>query len=459
MSDRAYQSRGVEFALRAGCAYYMVDMSLGKTKMAIDFAMRIGKPVLVFAPILPAYTVWPTEIEKWAPGATWTILHGPQKAKRLFFNRNFYIINYEGIKWLYNTLVTGKIRVKRFTVIIDESSYIKDSSTNRFQMLKAMLPIFSPFRLCLSATPEPNGLHELWTQFYLLDEGKRLGKVYSRFRNEHFEYSGPPRFKTIVKPRHGEMIYKAVEDITFRLDAADYLEIPELIVNDVRVKAPKEFHQIYKEMDKTGELKIGSGVVAKSDMAINAKLHQLCQGAVYDSDHNWFQVHKLKLEALVELVHAAGREPMLVAIQYRFDAVLIEKIFGPLPKIMGAEKGQSATSHKRMLANHVKNWNEGKYRVMLCHPQSLSHGVNMHHGGRILTYYGIPWGGFDAYLQLIGRLRRHGRIEPVIVNRILIEGTHDVGFARILNEKGANQQDLLDYQNEITKHRHMKGLF
>jgi hypothetical protein len=448
MPDRPYQTRGVEFALKKYCAYYMIDMSLGKTLMAIRFGQRVQKPVLVFAPLTPAYSVWPEEINKWWPEASWTILHGPQKNKRLFYKRNFYIINYEGIKWLYNTLTRGKIKVRPFTLVVDESSFIKDHSTKRFKMMKAMMPIFSPFRLCLSATPEPNGLHELWTQYYMLDEGARLGKVYTPFRDQHFEYTGPPKFKTIPRVSSVNRIYSAVEDITFRLDASDYLDLPELIFNDVKVKAPKAFHEIYKELNREGELDIGSGVKVGSDVAITNKLHQLCQGGIYDSNNTPHQIHKLKLEALLELVNAAQGKPMLVAVQYRFDVMFIEKVFGVLPKIVGGVP-------KRTMTNHIRRWNLGDYPVMLCHPQSLSHGVNMHKGGRILTYYGLPWGSYEQYHQLIGRLRRHGRVKPVIVNNILIAGTDDVGFNRILTQKGANQQDLLDYQREITKRRHL----
>jgi len=195
--DRPYQTRGVDFAIKNYCAYYMIDMSLGKTLMGIRFAQRIQKPTLVFAPLTPAYSVWPEEINKWWPEASWTILHGSQKKKRMMLKRNFYIINYEGIKWLYDTLSRGKVRVKPFTLIIDESSFIKDPSTKRFKMLRSMMPIFSSFRLCLSATPEPNGLHELWPQYYMLDEGQRLGKTYTPFRNQYFEYSGPPKYKTL----------------------------------------------------------------------------------------------------------------------------------------------------------------------------------------------------------------------------------------------------------------------
>jgi SNF2 family DNA or RNA helicase len=448
LPERPYQKRGVEFALENQKAYFMVDMSLGKTRMAINFGRRVGKPILVFAPMQPAYSTWPEEISKWTDNSmSWTILHGPQKLKRLTLKRDFYIINYDGIKWLYNTLMRGKYKVKKFTVVFDESSYLKARSTKRFGMLEAMKTMFSPFRLCLSATPQPNGLHELWPQYYMLDDGERLGKKYTPFLKQYFETSGGPRFKVIPKYRTQERIYPLVEDITFRLDAEDYLELPKLIYNDVKISASASFKRLYMDFNKSGELDVGAGVSA-TGMGVVNKLHQLCQGAIYDKNKDVHILHKMKLEALVELVNASPNENMLVAIQYRFEIDMIQRVFGPLPMIVGG-------MHRRERTNNIIRWNRGQIPLMLCHPSSLSHGVNMHTGGRLLTFYGIPWGSFEVYKQLIGRIRRHGRIEPVIINNILIQGTDDIAFAALLRMKGACEQDLLDYQNEITKRRHM----
>lgn len=447
MKLRDYQLEGVRFAHRNEAVFLMLDMGLGKTAMAIEWAKPLDRPALVIAPLRPAYSTWPEEIQKWWPGATWTILHGKKKNERLRYKRDFFIINYEGLPWLYNTLSKGTIKVKRFALVLDESSYIKDHGTKRFKLLKAMKPIFSPYRLCLSATPQPNGLWELWTQYFMLDDGKTLGKTYTPFRNMYFEYTGPPKFMTIPKANAQKDIMKMVEERTFRLDAKDYLKLPPLIYNDIKIDLPAPLMKAYKTLAKDGMLAIGkTEIEAKSDLAISSKLHQFCQGALYDVNKKAHEVHRLKVNALREMVDIANGEPMLVVVQFHFDVTMIEKVFGRLPKIVGGVSGKVA-------GGIVSRWNRGHIPVLLCHPQALSHGMNMQTGGRIITWYGLPWGSYEQYKQLNGRLHRHGQTKPVIVNNIVVNKAADIKIAGMLRRKGMNQQILLDYLRKITQER------
>ena len=110
-------------------------------------------------------------------------------------------------------------------LILDESSLIKSPTTIRFKTLKKMMPLWSDYRLCLSATPAPKGYHNLWTQYFMLDKGERLFNSYYRFRGAYFNYTGPPLYKTTLRKGGFERIRDKIKDITYRLEGDDYLDL------------------------------------------------------------------------------------------------------------------------------------------------------------------------------------------------------------------------------------------
>ena len=158
-----FQHRGADFAIRNGCSYQEADMGVGKTLISLLAINKMKIPALVFTPnALSAHVTWPDEIKKWMPHLSYAVLHGPKKNKELKRNVHIYIMPYSSIKWFYAACQAGKFKLRRFLTIHDESSMFKDPSTKRFKMLKAMLPIYYPYRINLSATQDSKGLHNLW---------------------------------------------------------------------------------------------------------------------------------------------------------------------------------------------------------------------------------------------------------------------------------------------------------
>ena len=439
MKPHEYQVRGVEFALGTptNSCYWMVDLGLGKTLMTLMLQNQIDEPMLIIAPLRPLYSTWPAEIEKWFPGKKISILHGKDKQVQLREDADFYLMNPEGMKWLFE-----QRNLPFKNLVIDEGSVWKDSSTKRFRMIRKMLPKFHR-RFILSGTPAPQGLMDLWSQYYILDGGERLGRTITAFRNQYFNTVMVGNMFPKYEPKPGAMdrVLERVADITFRLDSDDYIKMPPIVFNDIPLELTKDLKKQYRELEREFVLELGEdGVVEAFNAAsLSSKLRQFIQGGVYEGEGSsriTHHVHDIKLSALEDLVETTGK-PILCAIQFRFELDQIRKSFPDAPYIGGGTKPEDST-------RVINEWNKGKIPLLLCHPKSLSHGANLQTGGHIILWYGLTW-SLEQYLQLIGRLHRQGQTETVVIHHFIMQGTLDTRVAKALRKKESVQKAVLSY--------------
>lgn len=439
---RDYQSRAIKFALQTKSSYMMVDIGLGKTAIALKTAEQVKLPVIVWAPLRVAYMTWPDEIKKWTPQLTYTIMHGDLKNATLGLERDIYIINYEGIQWFYNAARKGKFKLRKFFMIWDEASMLKDPRTTRWKLLAdKMYPIFSKYRMHLSATPATEGLHGLWSQYYLLDFGKRLGTNYYSFEGRFFEKNEYNR-KIIPRGFAQDEIYRRISDITFRLDAKDYKLFKDPVKVTSRIKLPQSLQDDYDTLEEEFMIQFNDMETVEAINAANlaSKLQQFVQGALYyagDGEERKVKyIHSLKAEALKELVEEAQGDPILCPIQFRFEYNMICKVFGrQLPIIAGQTSANQSIQYARA-------WNAGKLPLLLCHPRSIRYGLNLQEYGHLIIWYGLTW-SLDDYIQLNGRLARSGQTKVVTINHLVMAGTIDEVIVEVLKDKDATQQDLL----------------
>ncbi len=452
----AYQHAAIEFSLRNPASYLALDMGLGKTAIALTWLKRLNQlatskstetrvNALVLAPLRTIHSTWPEEIQKWTPDLSYTILHGPDKTANLGKDVNIYLMNYEGLPWLLPALkqyfkLTKGIPFR--ALIIDEGSMVKSASTKRFKILgRTLSKVFPKWKLILSGTPAPNSLLDLWAQYFILDQGERLGPTITGYKSTYFYQVDFKGFVWSIRPGVSQTIYKKISDITYRLDAADHLSLPDRIDNAIKLKLkPKEAKQ-YAKLEKEFFLELEQNVTfeAFNSAALSMKLRQFIQGALYtDLKTRAFKVvHEVKLNALKELLETSSGQGILCAIQFRFELDLIHKIMPGAPVIAGGISARTA-------AQHIRNWNAGKIPLLICHPASLSHGVNLQSGGHIILWYGLPW-SLEQYLQLNARLHRQGQKEIVIVNHFILEDTLDEKVIKALKAKFKTQRELLEY--------------
>lgn len=434
-----YQNKVVEFIKENPYCALWLDMGLGKTvstSTAINDLFRsadVGR-VLVVAPKRVALTTWPIEFGVWKH-LRWIrhqVITGneKQRVRAIMTRADVHIINRENLAWLVR--VVGK-QWPWDMVVLDESSSFKSASSNRWEAMRMAR------RVCdrvveLSATPAPQGLVDLWAQFYLLDQGHRLGNTEKAFKTRWF-IEDRDAYRTIPRDHAEEEIHSLVSDITISMAAEDYLDMPELIQNPVMVKMPAKAMQRYKEFEKELILELAevdAELEADNAAILVNKLLQFANGAVYYTDQRDFTVlHDEKIEALKELVEAHEGYPLLVAYSYKSDLVRLKKAF---PQAVEMDDDPE-TTHR---------WNRGEIPMLLTHPASSGHGLNLQRGSNIIVWFGLNW-SLEYYLQLIGRLYRQGQQkETVVVHHLLSEGTADERVFRVLKQKKATQQSLLD---------------
>lgn len=438
-----YQTKALQFSLVNPQTYLALDMGLGKTRIALEWAKpKLDKGVLVIAPLKAIYTTWPDEIEKWEFGYSYTILHDTEKLDRLGLKRDMYFLNFEGIQWLFDSMKQLYKLTKRVPfryIIIDEGSMIKSPKTKRFKVMRKLRDIFHGATI-LSGTPAPQSLLNLWSQYFFLDGGVRLGKTYGKFQEKYFMPLDYKQFTWGIQSEEKKQeIYERIKDITYRLDAGDYIKLPPRIDNIIKLKMPPEHMAQYKTLEKKFFLKLEeSEIEVFNSAALSMKLRQFIQGGVYTDKKGTYEIiHKEKLEKLKELVEAANGQGILCPIQFKFELEMIKKVWPKVPALVGGIAIKES-------AKHIRNWNKGKIPLLICHPKSVSHALNLQTGSHLIVWYGLTW-STEQYLQLNKRVHRQGQKNTVIVHHLVMQNTIDTSIMNALKANIKTQAELLDF--------------
>lgn len=447
----AYQRKAIKFVLQNSCAGLFLDPGLGKTGIslaAVKILLRekmIGCG-LVIAPLRVCYSVWPKEAKKWKDfnDLKIQILHGKDKEKNLDKDADLYLINPEGLPWL---LKHPKFK-KKFSgqaLIMDESSKFKDTSTKRFKLLRPVLEKFSR-RYILTGSPAPNGLLDLFGQIYILDLGHALGRYITHFRSKYFYPTGFGGYEWKLQQGADKLIQEQIRPLTLRLDADDYLELPELIVNPIYVDLPDEAWAQYKEMEDELIVAIERGdIVAASAAVASGKCSQIANGGIYDADGKAHFIHDAKSEAVRDLVAELNGSPALMAYEYGHDLERLRTVFGKdVPYIGGGVTPKKSSAIEEA-------WNRGELPLLLGQPASIAHGLNLQNAGNHVIWHSLTW-NFEHYDQFIRRVRRQGnKHNKVFVHHIIARNTVDELKLMALNRKFRTQKDLFDALNNFLK--------
>lgn len=435
-------------------------MGLGKTVMTLTvIADRLkylrSHGALVIAPLRVIQETWPDEVKKWnhTRHLRVSIVHGTDAVKILALHRpaDVYLINYENLIWLTDWMLTQD-SLPFDTFVFDESSKMKSHSSKRFKLFKPHIHRFR-YRMILSGTPAPNSYADLWPQYYLLDEGKRLGTAHSHFMDRFFKYemyNGIPEYH-IRGPKAREEIEHRVADITLSLQSEDYLKLPDMIYNDVVVELSPKHRSAYEEFEREMFVQLEEGAVeALNGAARSSKCSQFVSGAVYEEwpvdeegnkigKHKWMEVHPSKLNALAVIIEAAEGNPILLAYDYKHDLERIQKRFPQVQTMRGDWKGR---------------WNKGLIPVLAVHPASAGHGLNLQHGGHTIVWFTLTW-NLEYFQQLNKRLHRSGQEHPVIVHRLITPRTVDVVKIARLQSKDKSQAGFLRAIRDYKRGKHI----
>lgn len=431
-----YQLKAIDFVKNERRCMLALDMGLGKSVSSLTAisdmldGFEVSK-VLVIAPLRVANSVWKQEALLWdhLQHLRISVCTGNERKRIASLSRSsdIYVINRENIPWLVTTY--GK-KWDFDAVIVDESSSLKNPSTRRFKALRKMLPKIETMVL-LTGTPSPNGLLDLWSQMYLIDYGERLGKTMSNYKQRFFEsdYMG---YKFTPREGANERIQALVADKIMHMSAEDYLTLPDRIDIDHMVALPPKSLDAYKDFERTmlAEFDDGEEVEAISAAALANKMMQWANGSIItDESGRWSELHTAKLDALSEIVEDNEGENILVAYNYKADLARLRERF-PYARVL--DKDQQT----------IDDWNAGSIKMLLAHPASAGHGINLQHGGSLCIWFGLTW-SLELYLQFRARLHRQGQTRPVRNVHLVSEGTIDERVMMVLRNKDAVQSDLL----------------
>ena len=450
-----HQRAGIDWIIKRPACALLWGMGTGKTVTTLTAVDRLlhdlmeDGPVLVIAPKRVAENTWSKEAEKWehlqhlrVSRVMGTV---KQRLDALAAPADLYVINRENVVWLVET--AGK-RWPFPIVIIDELSSFKNAQAKRWKALRRVRGRIRRI-VGLTGTPRPNGLEDLWPEMYLLDQGERLGKTLGAFRNR---YLVPEKMNGHIvysyRPREGAEaeVYDRLADLCMSIRKEEVLQLPGQIYEDVVLTAPPALLKQYKqfERDKVLECLDADGeIVAGSAATLTGKLLQFANGSVYDLEGHAHHIHDVKLDALEEMLEAAGGDPVLVLYAYQHDA---DRIRGRIP---------CRTLDKPA---DIDAWNRGDIPVALAHPASIGHGLNLQEGGHIIIWYGLTW-SLELYQQANERLNRPGQQHVCRIYHLILKGTHDERVLQALSNKDEGQAAALEaLRLEIGKEAHNESI-
>jgi SNF2 family DNA or RNA helicase len=403
------------------CALFQ-QCGLGKTVSALTAIADINpQRVLIVAPLRVAKTVWHNEAQKWAhlQHLTFSICVGTptQRLSALQSDAQIHVINIDCLSWLVKD---SAIKPKYDMVIFDEFSLLKSHSSQRFKAAKALCKNIERV-VGLTGSPAANSIHDLWSQLFLLDGGARLFKTVSAFRLQWFDV-GYNQYTFKPKPSAMSEITAKIDDICLSMKAADYLDMPPVVHNEVMVDMSPAAHATYKEIRKELIVEVGKETIAVANAAVLVgKCIQIANGFLYDENKNALHLHDAKIDALESIISETNA-PILLFYTFKADLEKIKSRFDYVQTL------QDNSEQK------VKDWNAGKIPLLACHPASAGHGLNLQQGGNVVVWYGLTH-SLELFEQANARIHRQGQTKTVFIHYILADKTIDSAVLAALKNK------------------------
>jgi hypothetical protein len=465
-TPRPWQQAAIDFGMQHDRWNLYARPGMGKTGsvLALLDAMSLTDdvwPVLVIAPMRVANSVWDGEVRKWAQfkGVRVSKILGTeqQRLDALREPADLYTIHYGLLTWLVTTL-GGKWPFK--TVVADESSRLKNARCSYQRHPQSGKVYFrgggsknasslgsvarkSKYWINLSGTPASNGLQNLWAQQWFIDFGRSLGNSYTAFTDRWFSIrAGTSKEQAVFEPLPfaSEEITDRIKNNTVSLRPEDWFALEQPRVVTLGFDLPANLYKQYKKLHAEAVLGLSAEVkiTAVNAGAKSNKCLQFASGNVYDEDGKTHHIHSLKLDVLESLVEDLAGAPLLVAYHYKTD---LEAIKARFPKAVALPTGA-----RQAVVEDA--WNKGEIDMLLVHPASAGHGLNLQRGGCDICIYTPTW-DLELYEQVIERIgpMRQAQIgfqRIVSVYHLVARRTFDEIVAERLTTKAEVQNAILE---------------
>lgn len=418
---------------------------LGKSLCTLEafYVLRnhsVVSNMFVVAPKRVCYNVWPNEIEKWGYDFTYTVLHGSKKDERWQEVYDIYIVNYDGMEWLYTRIYEDNFLPDM--LVLDESTKIKGHKSNRTAYLHELSQHVQR-RYILTGYPAPNGYHDLWSQYYFLDQGRALGRYITHYRRRWFDQVGEKkhgRFR-IQDEEAKKEIWGVLKPQTTHFPK-DTLPLPKLVENPVMVRLEEAAWKLYRKFKRECVIEIEKKkITAVNAGVLSNKLRQVANGGIYHEDkrEGYEDIHYEKTDAVVEIVESVGEAKVLIGYEFHHDAArLIEALEENYD--IGVIGGMV---HPKEEQRTLAMWNRGEIQIMLAQIASVAHGLNLQENCAHVIFHSLVF-SLDNYRQFIERVWRQGQTKTVIAHLVIAMGTVDERVLAVLRDKQATEDELLD---------------
>jgi SNF2 family DNA or RNA helicase len=443
-TPRPYQTMIRDHILDVPRCAVWAGMGMGKTTSTLNAVADLGLVqdgiTLVLAPKRVALSTWPDEAAKWSHLSGMSVVPvlgtEAERTRAARIDAPVHTCNYENLEWLVEH---WGARWPYKTVVADESTKLKGfrlrQGGRRARALGKVAHAKVNRFVQLSGTPSPNGLQDLWGQSWFLDAGARLGRSYDAFHTRWFR-PAPNGFGSVALPHAQAEIQDKLRDLCLTVDAKDWFDLREPIVNNIFVDLPIKARKLYQDMEKQMFMQLDEHEVeAFGAAARTIKCLQIANGAAYVGDTSeWREMHDAKLQALESVVEESAGMPVLVAYHFKMDLARLQKAF-PRGRQLDADPAT------------IKAWNAGKIPILFAHPASAGHGLNLQDGGNVLVYFG-HWWNLEERMQILERIgptrqMQAGHDRPVFVHNIIARDTVDELVIERVNSKREVQDILL----------------
>lgn len=431
---RDYQEKAVDFLYANDRAMVLASVGAGKTAIALTAMQEMisNKYVnrwLVLAPKRVCTDVWKQERDKWAPQLSIAICVGTAKQRlaALKSNARVVVINYDNIQWLTEQYLDFD------GIVFDELTKLKNPSGARFKALNKVLDSVL-IRWGLTGSFTSNGLEDVFGQCKIVDQ-KLLGRSKGAFLQQYFVCIN--RDFGEWQPRLGslESVMQHIRPSTFLLESSEYKDkLPPLHTVEIRCDLPDR--EPYEKMKKDFVHQFPEAkVVAANSAVVTQKLQQMASGFCYYTEKSvsstpgqfdikqtpvWFSDHRFEL--LEDLLAENQRANTLIVYNYKEELAELKRRYP-----------QAVTLDDK---DAIERWNAGKVELLLIHPKSAGHGLNLQHGGNKLVFISLPW-SLELFEQTIGRLHRSGQKHDVWCYILLTNKTIDERIWAALADKRA----------------------
>lgn len=439
-----YQAKAIEWGLAKPRCGLFLPMGAGKTVTTLSIISELlmfdVKKVLIIGPKRVVEATWPDEIEKWNTTRflSWGLIDAKMAKGKTAMpsGKEIYLIGKDNVTALVEMLDR---RWPFDMVVIDELSTFKSPKSKRFKALRRVMPATKRF-IGLTGTPAPKGIPDLWAQIFLMDQGERLGKTQRTFQQRYLypiRTNGHVVYDWGVRDGAAEAIYEAIGDICMSINQSECADLPPVTYIDRCIDLGKGLTQ-YSEFKREKVLEACEGNLDDAIIAANAGvltllLSEFTSGQIYTADHtDVHTLHAKKLEELEDLMISANGQPVMVFYYFKHEEARIKSHFEKTYEVRTIESKRD-----------IDRWNEGKIDMLLVHPASAGHGLNLQKGGHIAVWYSLPNWNLELYQQANARIYRQGQKDPVVIYHLLAKGTIDEDMLAALKNKDVTQAKLI----------------